>query len=116
MGCGNLLSFSFFSAAGVMMCDGLEWCRTFAASNFHLHHFQHRDVFYGSAFYGNNPAVEYLVSKDVRYETSAAGLNLLSFQIFTNELQKRLAIGTVDEFIATHFGNNAGAAVRSLTP
>lgn len=43
LGCGNPLSFAAFVQAGVDSCDGLEWCRTFCASDLRLYHFQHSE-------------------------------------------------------------------------
>jgi hypothetical protein len=117
LGCGNLLSFSALAVAGAMMCDGLEWCRTLAADNFHLHHFQQKDLFADPDYYRSNPIVEFLKeAANLNYSTSVAVRNLLSFQAFTQSLHGRLQGRTVHEFIRENFGNSAGDAIRALEP
>jgi hypothetical protein len=117
LGCGNLLSFSALAVAGAMMCDGLEWCRTLAADNFHLHHFQHKDLFVDPEYYRNNPIAEFLIEgATLNYPTSVAVRNLLSFQAFTQTLHVRLNRRTVHEFVRENFGNLAGDAIRALEP
>jgi hypothetical protein len=117
LGCGNLLSFSALAVAGAMMCDGLEWCRTLAADNFHLHHFQHKDLFVDPEYYKSNPIVEFLKeAATLNYPTSVAVRNLLSFQAFTQSLHGRLNRRTVHEFVRENFGNLAGDAIRVLEP
>jgi hypothetical protein len=111
LGCGNLLSFSLFSVAGAIMCDGLEWCRTYAAANFHLHHFQQRELFSDPL---KTPMSEILSTSSLPYQTTAAGHNLLSFQVFINNLQDRLGERTVHEFICENYGQLAGDVVREL--
>ncbi len=91
LGCGNLLSFSALAVAGAMMCDGLEWCRTLAADNFHLHHFQHKDLFVDPEYYKGKPAAEFMIEgTTLNYPTSVAVRNLLSLQAFTETLHARL--------------------------
>jgi hypothetical protein len=115
LGCGNLLSLSLLSAAGVTMCDGLEWCRTFAANNFHLHHFQHKDLFADPNYYGRNPVAEYIFREtQLDYQTQVAVRNLLSFQAFVDDLQNRLDQFSINEFVRSCFGDIAGDAVRML--
>jgi hypothetical protein len=115
LGCGNLLSFSALAVAGAKMCDGLEWCRTLAADNFHLHHFQHKDLFADPEYYKGNPAAEFMIEgTTLNYPTSVAVRNLLSFQAFTQFLHARLNQHTVHEFVREHFGNMAGEAIRTL--
>ena len=115
LGCGNLLSFSALAVAGAMMCDGLEWCRTLAADNFHLHHFQHKDLFVDPEYYKGNPAAEFMIEgTTLNYPTSVAVRNLLSFQAFTQSIHARLNQRTVHEFVREHFGNMAGEAIRTL--
>lgn len=115
LGCGNLLSFSALAVAGAMMCDGLEWCRTLAADNFHLHHFQHKDLFVDPEYYKGNPAAEFMIEgTTLNYPTSVAVRNLLSFQAFTQSLHARLNQRTVHEFVREHFGNMAGEAIWTL--
>jgi hypothetical protein len=93
LGCGNLLSFSALAVAGAMMCDGLEWCRTLAADNFHLHHFQQRDFFVDPEYYKHNPIAEFLIEgATLNYPTSVAVRNLLGFQAFTHSLHSRLSV------------------------
>jgi hypothetical protein len=115
LGCGNLLSFSLLAVAGAMMCDGLEWCRTFAAENFHLHHFQHKDIFADPGLYVGDPLVEAVI-KEVQddYSTAVAVRNLLSFQFFTRHLHSLLGQKKVHEFVSENFGGIAGRAVREL--
>jgi hypothetical protein len=115
LGCGNLLSFSLLTLAGAVMCDGLEWCRTFAADHFHLHHFQHRDVFEDPGYHLGNPVAEFIISEaGLSYPTSVAVRNLLSFQAFTRSLHARLNNRSVNELIRDHFGRVAGEAARVL--
>jgi queuine/archaeosine tRNA-ribosyltransferase len=115
LGCGNLLSFSLLAVAGAMMCDGLEWCRTFAADNFHLHHFQQKDVFADPHLQIGNPLAEFVLSKvEHNYPTAVAVRNLISFQFFTRSLHSRLNQRKVHEFIGENFGGVAGRAVRDL--
>lgn len=115
LGCGNLLSFSLLAVAGAMMCDGLEWCRTFAAENFHLHHFQQKDAFADPGLYLGNPLLE-SVMREVEddYPTAVAVRNLLSFQSFTRNLHSRLNAKTVHELVGKNFGGTAGRLVREL--
>jgi hypothetical protein len=115
LGCGNLLSFSLLAVAGALMCDGLEWCRTFAADHFHLHHFQQRDVFADPGYHIGNPIAEFIIDDpSLDYRTSVAVRNLLSFQVFTRHLHDRLGTRRVHEFVREHFGNPAGEAIRAL--
>jgi queuine/archaeosine tRNA-ribosyltransferase len=115
LGCGNLLSFSILAVAGAMMCDGLEWCRTFAADNFHLHHFQQKDVFADPQLQLGNPLAESVLSQvEHDYSTAVAVRNLLSFQSFTRHLHSRLNERKVHEFVGDKFGGVAGKAVREL--
>jgi queuine/archaeosine tRNA-ribosyltransferase len=115
LGCGNLLSFSMLAVAGAMMCDGLEWCRTFAADNFHLHHFQQKDVFADPELQVGNPLAEFVLSNvENNYPTAVAVRNLLSFQSFTRHLHSRLNKRQVHEFISENFGGVAGKAVWEL--
>jgi len=115
LGCGNLLSLSLLSVAGVTMCDGLEWCRTFAADDFHLHHFQHKDLFADPDYYRRNPIAEYIFKEtQLDYPTQVAVRNLLSFQAFTDDIQNRLDKFSVNEFVRSYFGEVAGEAVRTL--
>jgi|HubBroStandDraft_3_1064219.scaffolds.fasta_scaffold05736_5 queuine/archaeosine tRNA-ribosyltransferase len=115
LGCGNLLSFSLLAVAGAMMCDGLEWCRTFAAENFHLHHFQQKDIFADPGLYIGDPLLE-SVMREVEddYPTAVAVRNLLSFQSFTRNLHSRLSEKTVHEFVDKNFGGTAGRAIREF--
>ena len=96
------------------MCDGLEWCRTYSAQNFHLHHFQHKDLFVDAASFYGNPAVDVILTDSLPYPTVAASRNLLSFQTFTKQVQDQMALGTADQFIAQHFGEIAGSAIWEL--
>ena len=115
LGCGNLLSFSAFALAGVTMCDGLEWCRTLTADNFHLHHFQQKDLFVDQDYYRGNPIAEFIMeSAQPNYASIVAVRNLLSFQTFTQSLHQRLNQRTVEDFIRENFGNRAGDAIRAL--
>lgn len=115
LGCGNLLSFSILAVAGAMMCDGLEWCRTFAADNFHLHHFQQKDMFADPKLQVGNPLAEFVLSKvEDNYSTAVAVRNLLSFQSFTRHLHSRLNEGTVHEFVGDNFGGVASQAILEL--
>jgi hypothetical protein len=115
LGCGNLLSFSLLAVAGAVMCDGLEWCRTLTAENFHLHHFQQKDVFSDPRFHIGNPMAEFMVDHaDLNYKTSVGLRNLLGFQIFTRELHRHLQTRNVHEFISQNFGQPAGDAMRAL--
>ena len=115
LGCGNLLSFSLFAVAGAMMCDGLEWCRTVTAENFHLHHFQQADLFAEPRHYIGDPIAEFILSEaHLEYATMVAARNLMSLQAYTNGLHTRLHQRTVSEFVRQHFGETAGTAVRTL--
>jgi hypothetical protein len=115
LGCGNLLSFSAFAIAGVTMCDGLEWCRTLTADNFHLHHFQQKELFVDPDYYRGNPIAEFIMeSAQPNYASIVAVRNLLSFQTFTQSLHQRLNQRTVENFIRDNFGNRAGDAIRAL--
>lgn len=115
LGCGNLLSFSLLAVAGARMCDGLEWCRTLAAENFHLHHFQHKDVFRDPGHYAGNQLAETLFdSLELDYPTAVAIRNLFGFQTFTRILHDRLGKRNVHEFVCEHFGNMAGEAMQTL--
>jgi len=97
------------------MCDGLEWCRTLAANNFHLHHFQHKDLFVDPEYYKGKPAAEFLIEgTTLDYPTSVAVRNLLSFQEYTRFLHDRLDQHTVHEFVRENFGAMAGDAIRTL--
>ena len=115
LGCGNLLSFSVFALAGATMCDGLEWCRTLTADNFHLHHFQQKDLFVGQDYYKGNPIAEFIMeSAKLNYASMVAVRNLLSFQTFTQCLHERLNQHAVEDFIRNNFGDTAGDAIRTL--
>jgi hypothetical protein len=115
LGCGNLLSLSLLTVAGVTMCDGLEWCRTFAATDFHLHHFQQKDLFADPNYYSRNPVAEYIFKEtQLDYQTQVAVRNLLSFQVFADDLQNRLEQFSINEFVRSCFGDVAGDAVRGL--
>jgi hypothetical protein len=115
LGCGNLLSFSLLAVAGVHMCDGLEWCRTFAAENFHLHHFQQKDIFADPGYHVGNPVAEFVIGEaHLDYPTAVAVRNLLSVQEFTRNLHSRLSTSSVHDFIGEHFGTIAGQAARTL--
>lgn len=117
LGCGNLLSFSALAMAGVTMCDGLEWCRTLAADNFHLHHFQQKDLFVDRDYYRGNPVAEFIMESGApNYASTVAVRNLLSFQQFTQALHDRLSKGTVEAFIRELFGDKAGDAIQALAP
>jgi hypothetical protein len=114
LGCGNLLSFAFMCVAGAKMADGLEWYRTFAASNFHLHHFQQEPLF-GSASGGTyNPTADLILSLDVPYRVKVATRNLMSFQTFMAGLAPRLLDRTVHKLVTKNFGKKAGTALRAV--
>jgi hypothetical protein len=115
LGCGNLLSYSALAVAGATMFDGLEWCRTLAADNFHLHHFQHRDLFADPGYYKGKPAAEFMIEgATLDYPSSVAVRNLLSFQAFTELLHARLEQHTVHDFVREHFGAMAGDTIQAL--
>lgn len=115
LGCGNLLSFSMLSVAGATMCDGLEWCRTLAVANFHLHHFQQKDLFSDPQHYLGNPMAEFLVrDANLDYPAAVAVHNLLNLQAFTQRLHARMGDGDVHKFIGEHYGEVAGAALRAI--
>lgn len=114
LGCGNPLSFAFFSVAGAKMADGLEWYRTFAADNFHLHHFQHEPVFKNAGADTYNPTADWILSHDLPYRVKVATLNLMSLQTFMSRLTSRLQAKTVHEFVAKSFGKKAGLALQAL--
>ena len=59
------------------MCDRLEWCRTYAAENYHLHHFQQRDLFKSAVGTVPNPALDILVQQGVPYEFQVAAKTLV---------------------------------------
>ncbi len=115
LGCGNLLSFSALAMAGVTMCDGLEWCRTVAADNFHLHHFQHKDLFVDRDYYRGNPIAEFIMESGTpNYASTVLVRNLLSFQSFTVSLRIHLNQRTVEAFIRELFGDKAGDAIQAI--
>jgi len=113
LGCGNPLSFAFMCVAGAKMADGLEWCRTFAADNFHLHHFQQEPVFASQNGGIYNPTADLLLSMDVPYPIKVATRNLISLQNFMADVTHRLSTRTVYELVATEFGDRAGSALRA---
>jgi hypothetical protein len=115
LGCGNLLSFSLFAVAGATMCDGLEWCRTLADDNFHLHHFQHADLFVDPSRHIGDSMGDFIATEhDLDYATKVAARNLRSLQAFINSLHHCLRQRTVHDFVSHHFGETAGMAVRAL--
>jgi hypothetical protein len=114
LGCGNLLSFAFMCVAGVRMADGLEWYRTFAADNFHLHHFQQEPLFESASDGTYNPTADLILSLDVPYRVKVATRNLMSFQTFMAGLTPRLLDRTVYELVAKNFGKRAGIALRAV--
>jgi queuine/archaeosine tRNA-ribosyltransferase len=115
LGCGNLLSFSLLAVAGATMFDGLEWCRTLAADNFHLHHFQQRDLFVDPGHHIGNPIAEFMITDaHLDYPATVAVRNLLSFQAFTRRLHSQLRQRSVQEFVRENFGDTAGDAVGAL--
>jgi hypothetical protein len=114
LGCGNLLSFSFLAVAGAMIFDGLEWCRTYAAENFHLHHFQQRDLFQRAYADGINPSAEFLLTQNLSYDVDASVRNLLGFQRFGQLLHQHLADQTVSQLVGQLFGERAGKALARL--
>jgi hypothetical protein len=115
LGCGNLLSFSAFALTGMTMCDGLEWCRTLTADNFHLHHFQQKELFVDQDYYKGNPIAEFIMeSAQPNYASIVAVRNLLKLQTFTQTLHQRLNQRTVENFIRDNFGDRAGDAIRTL--
>lgn len=114
LGCGNPLSFAFMSVAGVKMADGLEWYRTFAADNFHLHHFQQEPIFESARNRIYNPTADFILSMDAPYRIKTATLNLMSFQAFLESLSSRLPLRTVYELITEMFGTKAGSALRAV--
>jgi hypothetical protein len=114
LGCGNPLSFSFMCVAGALMADGLEWYRTYAADNFHLHHFHQEPVFEnGSAGAPYNPDATWILSLDVPYRVKVATLNLMTLQAFTVGLIANLQQRTVSKWITEAFGKKAGAAMQA---
>lgn len=115
LGCGNPLSFSFMCVAGAKMADGLEWYRTYAANNFHLHHFQQEPLFEnGSADAPYNPNASWILSLDVPYRVKVATLNLMTMQAFMASLAPRLEAKTVNELITKFFGKKAGIAMQAV--
>jgi hypothetical protein len=114
LGCGNPLTFAFLCVAGVKMADGLEWYRTFAAENFHLHHFQHEPVIESASGKFQSSTAEFLLSQDVEYPVRAATKNLMSLQAFTSDLAARLPSKTVNQLIFQSFGSKAGTALREV--
>jgi hypothetical protein len=109
LGCGNLLSFTLLSAAGAAMCDGLEWCRTYASDQFHHHHFQHLELFESARTRGVNPA-SLVLDSELSYRLQAAGRNLVSFQAFT-ELE-HLSEQSVHALVRRFFGDQAANALQ----
>src|SRR6202043_1601870 len=99
---------SLLAVAGAVMCDGLEWCRTFAADHFHLHHFQHKDIFQDPGYYIGNSVAEFILTEgNANYQTAVAIRNLFSFQEFTRNLHSRLDARRVHEFVRENFGDMA---------
>src|SRR5260370_26889960 len=89
LGCGNPLSFSILSVAGATMCDGLEWCRTYAADNFHLHHSQQSQLF-SDSLVKKHSAGELILNGKLSYPVEVAARNLLTQSIFVGRVQERL--------------------------
>ena len=115
LGCGNLLSFSVLAMAGVTMCDGLEWCRTLTADNFHLHHFQQKELFVDRDYYRGHPVAEFIMESGLpNYASSVAVRNLLSFASFTRSLHECLNQDTLATFVRGLFGDKAGDAIQAL--
>jgi len=114
LGCGNPLSFAFMCVAGAKMADGLEWYRTFAADDFHLHHFQQAPLFDSVSNGAYNPTADWILSLDVSYPVKVATQNLMSFQTFMAGLAPRLPDRTVYELVTKSFGKKAGSALRAI--
>jgi hypothetical protein len=113
LGCGNPLSFAILSVAGATMCDGLEWCRTYAAENFHLHHTQQCRLF-SDSLVRQHPAGELILGGGLSYSVEVAARNLLTQSVFVDCVQKRLPHRNVHELVNTHFGVSAGDALRAI--
>jgi hypothetical protein len=96
-----------------MMCDGLEWCRTYAAENYHLHPFQQRDLFKSAVGTVPNPALDILVQQGVPYEFQVAAKNLVSFQSFSEVLHSHLPTKTVHTFVSSLFDEIVAAGLRA---
>jgi hypothetical protein len=114
LGCGNLLSFAYFTVAGARLVDGLEWYRTFVADNFHLHHFQQEPIFISAREGSYNPTADLILAQDLPYRLKVATMNLVSLQTFSSQLLQYLQEGKVHELIAERFGEKAGAKLREL--
>ncbi|MBZ0262266.1 MAG: bifunctional adenosylcobinamide kinase/adenosylcobinamide-phosphate guanylyltransferase [Hyphomicrobiales bacterium] len=107
LGCGNLLSFAFLATAGAELFDGLEWCRTCIASDFHLHHFQHQELFNAPPDDVPNITADYLLTKDFPYQAHLAIRNLKAIQSYSNELQTHLGSNSFPGFVEGYFGKTA---------
>lgn len=113
LGCGNPLSFAFMCVAGAVMADGLEWCRTFAAENYHLHHFHQEPLFEGAVDWVYSPIADFLVP-ELPFGLKVATKNLVSFQSFMAGITPLIPNKTVHELVARNFGKDAGEALQAV--
>lgn len=107
LGCGNPLSFAILADAGIAMADGLEWCRTLVGPNFHLHHFQHGELFPEPLTDVYNPTAEVIRETSEHYLTRILARNLHALQGFTRLVTDAIETRTLKELVETHFGNQA---------
>lgn len=114
LGCGNLLSFVFLASAGVTLCDGLEWCRTYANDDFHLHHFQQMNEFGTGTKPQNLPGTFLSELRDLPYAIRVAINNLGRIQQFTAALSEARKQNSVKELVEKYFGLSVAAAVQAI--
>jgi hypothetical protein len=111
LGCGNLLSFAFLTAAGAQLFDGLEWYRTCFSSDFHLHHFQQGELFDPPADDPPNLSADWLLEQDLPYPHKLAVRNLKALQSYTNQLQISAEAKRIHDFVSSHFGDKASQSL-----
>lgn len=115
LGCGNLLTFAFLAVAGVAMVDGLEWCRTVVAPDFHLHHFQHLDAFKGVEPDLSSPMFDFFSgSITLPYSARVALSNLYRIKLYTDSLHESLLCRDVSRLVREYFGSVAGDQLKIL--
>lgn len=109
LGCGNPLSFAVLSDAGISMADGLEWCRTLVGPNFHLHHFQHGELFAEPSIDVYNATADVIRSTSQHYLTLTLSRNLHALQGFARQVSDAMASGKLKGFIEQNYGPSAAS-------
>ena len=105
LGCGNPLSSAIFSAAGVAMVDGLEWCRTYFCQPMWLSHFQHEGTLPAAGADFLNLGAKQLLKGSTTYEDRVAIHNLAALQKFGVGLTAALLDQDVPSFLRAHYGD-----------